>query len=46
MAEDPDSNFCSSEVQKTGGLAPGKAWRGGKFIGKKLWNVNVTENEP
>jgi hypothetical protein len=32
--EDPDSKYCSSEVQKSGGLAPGKAWRGGKFIDK------------
>jgi hypothetical protein len=50
LVEDPDSNFCSSEVQKSGGLAPGKAWRGGKFIDKpnaqtkKLWNVNFIEN--
>ncbi len=46
---DPDSKFCFSEVQISRGLAPGKAWRGGKFIGKpnaqtKLSNVYVIEN--
>jgi hypothetical protein len=36
FVEDPDSKFCSSEVQKSGGLALGKAGRGGKFIDKPM----------